>query len=340
MESPSTALEPQSVRSVSIVIPVYNSERTIGALVDELAALFTQKFQTLQIVLVNDGSRDASHRIINETCRRHPGLITYVRLMRNFGEHNAVMCGLRHAACDSVVIMDDDFQNPPSEALKLISKLEEGHDVVYSRYLTKRHGLFRNLGSWFNNRLACWVLGKPRNLYLSSFKAMTLTLARLVTMYDGPFPYLDGLILKYTCAIGVQDTEHAVRREGSSNYNLPRLVRVLLNMATIGSLLPLRLASVAGITMALFGFSLGAFFIISHQVGGVLLKQSIPPGWASLITCITVFAGMQLLLMGILGEYLGRLYILQNKIPQYAIRSVNHAALNPSAQRTDATRAA
>lgn len=311
--------------NVSILIPVYNSEKTIGSLIDVLAETLGPEYANLQVILVNDGSRDRSHAVIVEAMRRHPGLITYVNLTRNFGEHNAVMCGLRFVAGDCVVIMDDDFQNPPGEVKQLIARLEQGFDVVYSSYEQKQHSRWRNLGSRFNDWVATRVLGKPKDLYLSSFKAMRAMIVDLVTQYDGPFPYLDSLIMKYTSSIGTQQTAHARRVEGSSNYNLYRLARLWANMLTTTSIWPLRLVSFSGLLMALGGFALGTLFIASHYVGGIFQKQTIPPGWASLIVCVTFFAGVQLLVLGVIGEYLGRLYILQNNVPQFAIREVRGA---------------
>jgi undecaprenyl-phosphate 4-deoxy-4-formamido-L-arabinose transferase len=322
---------------VSIVIPVYNSERTIGPLVDDLVALLRPRFESFQIVLVNDGSRDHSDAVIQDALRRHPDVITYVCLTRNFGEHNAVMCGLRHIACECAVIMDDDYQNPPTEVLKLIARLEEGYDVVYSTYAHKKHSVARNLGSRMTNWVASRILDKPRGLYLSSFKALTAQMAALITAYDGPFPYLDSLLLKHTSNVASQPTDHAPRQVGASNYNLRRLVRLWLNMLTITSLGPLRAASLAGFALALLGLLLGCFFIVSHQLGGILSSQPMPPGWASLIVAITFFAAVQLFVLGCIAEYVGRLYILQNKVPQYSIRQVQGAHAPHGKRQNDDT---
>jgi undecaprenyl-phosphate 4-deoxy-4-formamido-L-arabinose transferase len=309
-------------RHVSILIPVYNSEGTIGQLVEVLVDTLRPHYEALQVVLVNDGSQDRSHEVATGLVQRYPGIVTYLRLSRNFGEHNAVMCGLNHVAGDCVVIMDDDFQNPPGEVKALVDKLGEGHDVVYSCYERKQHNWFRNLGSRFNDWVATHVLKKPANLYLSSFKAMDAFLVQLVTRYEGPFPYLDGLILRFTTRIGTQLVRHAKREEGHSNYNLRRLARLWLNMLTTCSVTPLRLASVIGLGMSVIGVGLALFFIVSYLAGGLLLNQPIPPGWASLIVCVTVFSGIQLSMLGVIGEYLGRLYLTENRLPQYAVRDL------------------
>jgi len=306
----------------SILIPVYNGQRTIGRLVDALVQTLGPHFERLEIVLVDDGSRDRSRDAALQAVARHPEIVRYIGLSRNFGEHNAVMCGLNHITGDCVVIMDDDFQNPPSEAKALIDKLEDGHDVVYSRYEKKKHSAFRNFGSRFNDWVAGRVLNKPVDLYLSSFKAMNAFLVKQVTQYAGPYPYLDGLVLQFTSKIGTQVVHHVEREEGQSNYNLVRLLRLWANMLTTCSVIPLRVASVIGLGMSLVGACLAVFFVVSYLTGGILSSRPFPPGWASLIVCVTVFAGMQLCVLGMIGEYLGRLYLMQNRLPQYAVREL------------------
>ena len=309
------------IGSLSVLIPVYNSANTIGRLVDTLVELMGPHFERLEIVLVNDGSPDNSHEVVLEARERHPGVVRYVRLAKNFGEHNAVMCGLRYTTCDAVVIMDDDFQNPPSEALKLVAKLSEGYDVVYSYYDSKRHHWFRNIGSKFNDRVASALLKKPRNLYLSSFKAMNRFLIDTVVQYGGPYPYLDGLVLRSTSAIGTELCSHAEREDGHSNYNLRRLIRLWLNMFTSFSVTPLRVSAVLGLIMAFSGFLLAVFYMISWQFGGLFVShEAFPPGWASTIVTITIFGGVQLCVLGMIGEYLGRIFMTQNLQPQYVVR--------------------
>lgn len=327
------------VQSLSVLIPVYNSEHTIGRLTDVLVETLSPHFKRLEIVLVNDGSPDNSHEAVLEARERHPGVIRYVRLAKNFGEHNAVMCGLRYTTCDAVVIMDDDFQNPPSEALKLVNKLSEGYDVVYSRYESKKHHWFRNLGSRFNDRVAAVLLKKPKDLYLSSFKAMNRFLIDTVIQYGGPYPYLDGLVLRSTSAIGTELCSHKEREEGRSNYNLRRLVRLWLNMFTSFSVTPLRISAVLGLIMALSGFLLAVFYLISWQFGGLFMSHdAFPPGWASTIVTITIFGGVQLCVLGMIGEYLGRIFMTQNLQPQYVVREefLNEPNAAPARRRTTA----
>ena len=310
------------IRRLSVVIPVYNSEDTLGGVVDEVVQSLASRFESLEIVLVNDGSRDGSHAAARDCCRRHPGRVKYLRLARNFGEHNAVLCGLRHATGDCAAIIDDDFQNPPEEILALVERLAEGYDVVYSFYEKKHHSWFRNLGSRFNDRMATWLLKKPRGLYLSSFKVLSAFLVETVTSYDGPYPYLDGLILRGTNNIGRQMCRHAPRQEGRSGYTLPKLVALWLNMFTGHSVVPLRVATLLGFVFSCAALLMTVLFVVSWTVGGIFAQRDIPPGWASLIVSVTFFSGVQLCVLGLLGEYLGRTFLTQNRVPQSVVREI------------------
>src|SRR3989344_8449565 len=218
--------------SLAIVIPVYNGEKSIGPLVRELEATLSSQL-SLEIILVNDASPDESlveclSAQMSATCPVH-----VIDLSRNFGEHNAVMAGLHKSTSDFVVIMDDDFQNPPSEVAKLVMVADyEGHDVVYTRYPKRHHPWWRNVGSNFHNAIATLMLKKPRDLSLSSFKLINAFTVKQVLRYEGPYPYIDGLILRATKRIGVVEVEHADRRTGRSNYTLTKLLRLWLNMFT------------------------------------------------------------------------------------------------------------
>lgn len=311
--------------SLAVVVPVFNSEETIGRLVDRLVEVLEPHVGRLEIVLVDDGSTDGSHEVALEAYRKRPEVVVYVRLAKNFGEHSAVMCGLRNVSAEAAVIVDDDFQNPPEEILKLVDKLQEGYDVVYSAYSDKRHSWIRNAGSRFNDLVATRLLRKPKNLYLSSFKALNRFLIDAVVEYDGPYPYIDGLILRSTSAIASQICEHQAREVGRSNYTPRRLIRLWLNMFTSFSVVPLRLASYLGLIMSAAGVLLAGFFVVSWKVGGILGSGTIPPGWASLIVSVTLFGGIQLCVLGMIGEYVGRIFLTQNRSPQFVVRNVYRA---------------
>lgn len=311
----------QNDDKLSILIPVYNSEATIGALVDTVITVLLPHFHALELILVNDGSVDRSHERILEALEQNSGLIKYIRLARNFGEHNAVMCGLNYVTGDYVAIIDDDFQNPPGEILSLVNKLCEGYDVVYSAYDEKHHSWFRNLGSAFNDWVATKLLNKPRGLYLSSFKVISASLVSVIIQYQGPYPYIDGIILRSTTRIGHQLCKHEPRQAGRSNYTIGKLFHLWLNMFTGYSILPLRIASLIGLLISFSTIILIIFFIISHFTGGIFIDQSVPIGWASLIVAVTFFAGLQLCVLGLIGEYLGRMFLMSNGLPQFVVRN-------------------
>jgi len=308
------AAEPFKVKRLSVVIPVYNSAKTIGHLVEQLERELAGRYE-LEIVLINDCSPlDNSAEVCRWLAQGRPW-IKFVNLARNMGEHNAVMAGLYYCTGDCAVIMDDDFQNPPGEVDKLVSKLQEGYDCVFSKYQRKHHHPFRNLGSGLNNLMASILLNKRRDLYLSSFKAVSRFLIDEVTRYDGPYPYLDGLILRTSSNYTSQLVGHDPRTEGQSNYTLGKLLHLWLNMFTNFSVLPLRIASLAGFIFALFGLVIAVDFLIEK-----IKNPDLPAGWASTIIIMLVVSGVQLFALGMIGEYLGRLFIKNNGSPQFVAR--------------------
>ncbi len=304
---------------LSVVVPVYNGEATVALLVAALEALAPAG--GIEIVLVNDGSPDKSAEI----CRALVGTarvpLVYVEHSRNFGEHNAVMTGLRVARGGHVITMDDDLQNPPEEVLKLYDHARlGGWDVVYTRYVVKEHAGWRNLGSRFANHVADLLLDKPKGLYLSSFRCMSAMAVRAVTRYHGPYPYIDGLLMQVTQRIDSIAVRHLPRAEGRSNYTLKRLVRLWLNLATSFSLFPLRLATIAGAIMAMLG-TLGAIATILEA----LTRRNTPSGWASTMTVILLVSGVQSMILGVLGEYVGRTFLSANNKPQGNVRLIERS---------------
>ena len=312
---------PRAAVGLSIVVPVYRGAATVGRLVEALSAL--RPAGGLEVVLVNDGSPDDSGAVCRELAARATVPLTYLEHARNFGEHNAVMTGLRHARGAFVITMDDDLQNPPEEVLKLYDHARlGGWDVVYTRYAEKKHEGWRNLGSRFANRVADALLDKPKGLYLSSFRCMSAFVVRQITNYAGPYPYVDGLIMQVTQRIDSVEVLHLARGEGRSNYTVARLVRLWLNLATNFSVLPLRLAIFAGAAMGILGL-FGAMLVMLEAARGTT-----PSGWASVMTVILLLSGVQFLILGVLGEYVGRAFLSANGKPQGVVREV----LGPAAE--------
>lgn len=313
----------EEVCHLSIVIPVFNSEKILPELVNliycEMLALnLENKFE---LILINDNSLDNSWLVIQELSKRNPYL-KGISLRKNFGQHNATMAGLHYAKGDHIVIMDDDLQHPPSEIKNILNALNSGFDVCYTKYLNRQHERWKKIGSNFNNLVATLLLNKPKELYLSSFKGIKREIAREIIKYDGPFVYLDGLILDVTGSIGMILINHQMRSEGRGNYGLKKSIALWAKMVTNFSILPLRLASLLGIFLSML--SIGMIIVV------LILKfkrPEIPVGWASIMSVILFIGGIQTMCIGLIGEYLGRTFLKLNMKPQFTIRECTNLRL-------------
>jgi glycosyltransferase involved in cell wall biosynthesis len=300
---------------LSLVIPVYNGSRTIGPLVEQTVKIFGST--SFEIVLVNDGSEDDSEMVCAEMAKKFPQSVTFVHLSRNFGEHSAVLAGFTQARGRYVAVLDDDGQNPPEEVVRMLDELKrKNYDVVYGHYIEKKHSRFRNLGSRFNDRIATLMLHKPKDLYLSSFKVMNRFLVNELIKYRGPYPYTDGLIYRVTRNIGQIPVEHRVSQTGSSRYTLQRLVRLWLNMFLNFSIKPLRISVYVG----LLASCLSLVSLIAILIDKLWITKNVTLGIPTVLGSVVFFAGIQLMILGLVGEYLGRLYLDQTGTPQYVVR--------------------
>jgi glycosyltransferase involved in cell wall biosynthesis len=302
--------------ALSFVIPLYNSASTIAPLVHEIEGLMIDGGH--EIVLVNDGSADRTSNICRGLVQTARVPITLVEHARNFGEHNAVLTGWRHARGAHVVNLDDDGQNPPREAMRLWEHAKrEGLDVVFGHYGVKQHSPWRNAGSWLTNRITDLALDKPAGFYLSSFRCVSAFATQQVISYAGPFPYLDGLLLQVTQRIDSIGVQHDIRRSGTSGYTVRKLVRLWLSTWLNFSILPLRAATVLGLVTATAGII--AFAVV---VWLWLLERGPEYGWGWVMAALLVFSGTQLVMLGLIGEYLGRMFLTMNQRPQAVVREV------------------
>ena len=304
------------MKLVSFVIPCYRSEHTIAGVVDEInRAMAEQPQYSHEIILVNDCSPDGTFAVL-ERLARQDGRICAVDLARNFGQHAAIMAGLSHTRGDYVVCLDDDGQTPADEVGKLLSKLEEGYDVAYASYgHNKQHSIFRNFGSWLNGKMTEIMLGKPKDLSLTSYFAAQRFIVDEMLRYEHCFPYVMGLVLRSTKNICNVPVNHRQRQEGSSGYNLGKLISLWMNGFTSFSVKPLRIATYFGILSAIAGFLYLIYIVINHFV-----SHAAPLGWASTTALLLLLGGVILVVLGLIGEYVGRIYMCANAAPQYVVR--------------------
>jgi undecaprenyl-phosphate 4-deoxy-4-formamido-L-arabinose transferase len=303
--------------TISYIIPCYRSAETIRAVVEQIdETMATLSGKTHEIVLVNDGSPDETESVIRTLCQEKSHL-TGISFARNFGQHAALMAGFRQATGDIIVCLDDDGQTPADEAGKLLAAIEAGADVAYARYIQKQHSGLRNLGSRLNDWMTRIMLGKPKKLYLSSYFAVKAFIADEIRRYDGAYPYVIGLVLRATKNIVNVDINHRPRLSGASGYTLGKLFSLWLNGFTAFSIKPLRLATLIGAISAISGFLYAIYTVIKKLF---IQPEGLTIGFSALMCAILVLGGLILLMLGILGEYIGRMYINMNNSPQYVIR--------------------
>ncbi len=302
-------------KTVSFVIPCYRSEHTLENVVAEIHKTLKDMEQyDYEIILVNDCSPDGTWAVIRRICQEN-NRIRGINFAKNFGQHAALMAGLRQSSGDYVVCLDDDGQTPADEVGKLLGKLEEGYDAVYASYAHKQHSLFRNLGSKVNELMTRIMLEKPRQLYISSYFAVRRFVVEDMVRYENSYPYVIGLVLRATKNITNVEVSHRERQEGSSGYNLKKLLGLWFNGFTAFSVKPLRIATCIGCLSAAVGFLYGLYTIIKRMV-----NPQVPMGFSSTMAAIVFFGGMIMIMLGLIGEYIGRIYISLNNSPQYVIR--------------------
>ena len=301
---------------VSCVIPCYHSEHTLPQVVRDIQAVFaTRPDYDYEIILVNDNPPDATWQVIETMVRENPR-IHGICFSRNFGQHAALMAGYRHVRGGIVVSLDDDGQNPPSEMFRLIDAMDETHDLVYANYTEKHHSHIRNLGSRLTNRMFSWMLGKPKDLYLASYYAARRFVIDEMVRCESPFPFVDGLALRSTTHYLNVPMDHLDRAEGKSGYTLSGLFRLWTNAFTSFSVKPLRIATFTGCVSSVSGVLLGLILILRK----LILRDDVDAGWTSLMAMMLILSGILMMMLGLIGEYVGRIFVTMNRSPQYVIK--------------------
>ena len=302
-------------KKVSFVIPCYRSEKTLEHVVAEIRDKMKElTAYSYEMILVNDCSPDGTMSVIRRLCGSDER-IKGIDFARNFGQHAALMAGLRQSKGDYVVCLDDDGQTPADEVDKLLAKLDEGFDAVYAKYEHKQHSAFRNLGSHVNELMLRVMLEKPRELFVSSYFAVRRFVVEDMIRYENSYPYVIGLVLRTTKNITNVIVHHREREEGASGYTLKKLLNLWFNGFTAFSVKPLRIATTIGAFSACVGFLYGVYTIVKR-----LVNPAVPMGFSALMSALVFFGGMIMIMLGLIGEYIGRIYISMNNSPQYVIR--------------------
>jgi len=299
---------------ISVVVPVYNSEGTLRNLVSRLRPVLESISEEFEVILVNDGSRDNSWEVISQLAGESKRLVG-LDLMRNYGQHNALLCGIRAARFDKTVTLDDDLQNPPEEIPRLLEQIKKGTDVVYGTPREEQHGLWRDLASLVTKLALQTTMGVQSARSVSAFRAFRTDLRAAFDSFQGPFVSIDVLLTWATARFGAVAVRHEARTIGVSNYTFRKLVTHAFNMMTGFSTFPLRFGSLVGFSFTLFGFGILAYVLIRY-----LIEGSSVAGFPFLASIIAIFSGVQLFALGMIGEYLARMHLRLMERPVYTIR--------------------
>jgi glycosyltransferase involved in cell wall biosynthesis len=306
---------------LSVVVPVYNSDGTLRELTERLGSTLKMIAWEYELILVNDGSADASWSVIEELTTAHRW-VRGITLMRNFGQHNAILCGIRAAAYEIVITLDDDLQHPPEEIPKLLAKLAQGYDVVYGMPLKDEHSFWRWATSRITKTALQGAMGAEIASNISAFRAFQTRVRNAFDLYHAPFVSIDVLLTWGTNRFSAVRVEHRPRMIGRSNYTIGKLIRHALNMMTGFSVIPLQVASLTGFVFTVFGFILFAFVILRYVIQGGSV-----PGFPFLASVITIFSGAQLFALGIIGEYIARIHFRVMDRPPYVVRDESSQCL-------------
>ena len=316
----------ESKNCISVVIPVYNSEEIVFELHKRLTEVLGSLTEAYEIIFVNDCSPDNSRRKLADLADSDPH-VKAISLRKNVGYDNAIMAGLRHVRMTYVVVMDDDLQHAPEDIRFLLNEVKKGYDVVYANFPNMQQSVIKNIGSWLNDKFARLVVNKPPGLYISSFKILKKEIAHEIIKYNGPFPYIDGLIFQVTSSFHQVSIEHHKRLVGKGGHGILRSLRIVFNFCTTFSILPLRVLTVTGFLISILTCVFSIILVVWKLWFGINVE-----GWASLLLGIVLLGGIQLLGIGIVGEYIGRTYMNINRRPQYVIKEILDGSQSPASK--------
>ncbi|MFB0536471.1 MAG: glycosyltransferase family 2 protein [Anaerolineae bacterium] len=300
----------------SVVIPVYNSASTVGETIDRTVAFFEGHSWNHELILVNDGSRDQSWDVLREKALANPHIVA-INLLRNYGQHTALLCGFQESTGDYVITMDDDLQNPPEEIVHLINKAGEGHDVVFGRFRKKKHPWYRRLGSLLIRATNRQIFHQPKGLVLTNFRIIRRDVVDRMCSYRTHYPYIQGLALMFSINPSNVWVEHQSRRVGKSNYNLLKIAELVMRILFNYSSYPLRLVSMVGIVISTLSLLLGLYYLWKAIFIGVRV-----PGWTTVVVLISFFNGIVILILSMLGEYTVRLLNQTSSTESYHVKEI------------------
>ena len=305
------------MKKLSFVVPCYGSEQTIEDVVNDIINVMSDcSDYSYEVVLVNDCSPDGVWKKISSLCEKND-YIKGINLARNFGQHAALMAGYNHCNGDYIVTIDDDGQTPVDQVFILLDKIKEGYDVVYGKYAERKDNGFRKFGTVMNNYMLTTLVGKPKDIHLTSYFVARKYIIKKICEYQNAFPYIWGLVLRTTKNIGNATIEHKERVEGESGYTFGKLINLWMNGFTAFSVKPLRISAFVGVVFAVLGF-LGVLYTIIYKI----VYPATQPGYSSMMSVLLIIGGLVLLSLGMIGEYIGRIYLCINSTPQFVVKEL------------------
>ena len=311
-------MEEKENKKISFIIPCYGSEKTVGIVIDEIdKKVKERKEYDYEVVAVNDQSPDNVWNVLKDIAKKN-SKVKLINLAKNMNRPGALMAGMSKVTGDYIVLMDDDGQCPMENLWDLIKPLEEGHDVSIAKYPQYKQSLFKSFGTVVNRKMTEVVIGKPKNLSFTNFSAMKSYIVEEITKYKNPYPYMTGLLLRTTSDIVNVEMEERERIEGNTNFTLRKMLNLWINGFTAFSVKPLRISTVIGIITAVIGFIYGLYIII-HKL---FVNTVVVPGYSSTMAALLFIGGIIMMMLGIIGEYIGRIYISINNSPQYVIKEM------------------